>query len=70
MCGYVLEELNGMLHLSPEFFKACHDHIAGSKRTLLKETVGPVIWNRKWDLYVPESIRTLTDKGGDFRDTV
>ena len=69
-CGYVLEELNGMLHLSPEFFKACHDHIAGSKRTLLKETVGPVIWNRKWDLYVPESIRTLTDKGGDFRDTV
>ncbi len=69
-CGYVLEELNDTLHLSSDFFKACHDHIAGSKRALLKEAVGPAIWNRKWDLYVPESIRTLTDKGGDFRDTV
>lgn len=69
-CGYILEELNDTLHLSPDFFKTCHDHIAGSKRTLMKETAGSVIWNRKWDLYVPESLRALIDKGVDFSDAV
>lgn len=69
-CGYVLDELNDALHLSPDFFRACHDHIAGSKRALLKETVGHVIWNRKWDLYVPESMGALIDKGVDFCDTI
>ena len=59
----ILEELNDGLNLSPEFFDVCRKHIAGSKRPLMKDTSLPLLWNKRWDLYVPRSLRDLTDKG-------
>lgn len=69
-CGHILEEMNDGLGLSSDFFKVCHDHISGSKRALIKETAAPLIWNKKWNLYVSESLRGLTDQRVDFSDTV
>lgn len=62
-CGYVLEQLNDDLGLSPNFFATCLSNKAGSKRTFMKESSLPLIWDRKWDLYVPRSLRKITDKG-------
>ena len=62
-CGYILEQLNDGLGLSQDFFDHCHDHIAGSKRALTKNGSFPRVWNKKWGLYVPQSLRELVDKG-------
>lgn len=62
-CGYILEQLNSGLGLSPDFFDCCHDHIAGSKRALMKDTSFSLVWNKKWDLYTPPSLREFIGKG-------
>lgn len=62
-CGYILEELN--IGLSDSFFLTCRKHMAGSKRPLIKDTTLPLVWNKTWDLYVPESLHIFTDKGVD-----
>ena len=69
-CGYILEELNSALGLSSSFFDTCHSHIAGSKRPLLKDTAQPLVWNKRWDLYVSQSLHSYTDKGVDHDDAV
>ena len=61
-CGYVLQELNDWLNLSPSFFEVCRCHLADSKRPLMKAAVMPLYWNKTWNLYVPQSLRDLTDK--------
>lgn len=67
-CGYILEEMNDGLGLSTEFFQICQEHIAGSKRALMKSSAVPLVWHRKWDLYVPQSLREFTDKGAGLND--
>ena len=62
-CGYILEEL--AIGLSDAFFRACRTHMAGSKRPLIKDTTLPLVWNKTWDLYVPQSLHSFTDKGVD-----
>ena len=62
-CGYILEELN--IGISDAFFLACRYHMAGSKRPLIKNTTLPLVWNKTWDLYVPQSLHSFTDKGVD-----
>ena len=69
-CGYILEELNDGLGISPGFFSCCHDHMAGGRRALIKETASPLVWNRKWNLYVPDSLRGLIDKGVNLNHAV
>lgn len=65
-CGYILKELNSGLGLSSGFFDCCHNHIASSSRALTKDTAIPLVRNREWGLYVPESLQGLIDKGVDF----
>lgn len=65
-CGYILEELNADLGLSPAFFERCHAHIPSSRHALTKELAAPLVPSQKWNLYVPESLHSLTDKGVDF----
>ena len=62
-CGYILEQLNEGLGLSQRFFDACRDNIAGGKRPLMKDAAVPLSWDTTWHLYVPRSLRNLTDKG-------
>ena len=62
-CGYILEELNDGLNLSQVFFDVCRCHVADSKRPLVKDAAVPLFWNKKWDLYVPQSLSELTGKG-------
>ena len=69
-CGYILEELNDELGLSPAFFETCHSHMAGSKRPLMKESAQALIWNKTWDLYVPKSLNSLINKGVAHDDAV
>lgn len=69
-CGYILEELNGGLGLSPTFFETCHSHMAGSKRPLIKGSAQPLVWNKTWDLYVPKSLNSLINKGVEHDDAV
>ena len=69
-CGYILEELNDGLGLSQDFFSHCHDQIAGSKRALMKNSPFPLVWNKKWDLYVPQSLQGLIDKGVGQNDAI
>lgn len=69
-CGYILEKLNDDIGLSASFFDCCHSHIAASKRALMKEAAVPLVWNKKWNLYVPESLRSFMDKGVNFSDAI
>ena len=68
-CGYILEELNEGLRLSPGFFETCLSHRAGGKRALTKEGSLPLAWNRKWHLYTPSSLQALIEKGA-YSDAV
>ena len=69
-CGYILEQLNAGLGLSDSFFRACRSHRAGSKRPLIGDDSIPLVWNKTWDLYVPQSLISITDKGVKQFDTV
>ena len=62
-CGYILEELNDSFALSPDFFESCQKHIAGGRRALMKNAPQQQVWSKKWNLYVPRSLRELIDKG-------
>lgn len=66
-CGYVLSELGGM-GLSPEFFQTCREQKAGSKRALMKHPSYSPVWDRTWDLYVPQSLKEIVDKGANVDD--
>ncbi|MBR4744751.1 MAG: transcriptional regulator [Oscillospiraceae bacterium] len=69
-CGYILEELNAGLALSESFFRTCRSHMAGSKRPLIRDDSISLVWNKTWDLYVPQSLRSIIDKGVHQYDTI
>lgn len=66
-CGYIFEELNNEFLFSKVFFKECRQKSSNSKRYLLKDSRDNV-FNRKWNLYTPASLRKLVEKG-DYYDT-
>ena len=66
-CGYILESLNSDLHISDDFFKECLKHISGTKKFLIKDSKNNVL-NAKWNLYVPKSVKNITDKGVELND--
>ena len=69
-CGYILEQLNSGLGLSPAFFETCRSHITGSKRPLVKDSAQKLLWDKRWGLYVPQTLNDLTDKGVAHDDAV
>jgi len=68
-CGYILEESNSSLGLPEWFFQECMKHSAKSKRYLLKEK-DKLVYNKKWSLYVPNSIINIVNKGISEYDAV
>lgn len=68
-CGYVFEQLQNALKLSDAFYDACEKNSSKSKRYLMKEP-GNFVWNERWNLYTPHSLRALLDKGISDYDAV
>lgn len=65
-CGYIFEELENEFNFSSNFYEVCKKNSSGSKRHLMKET-GETVFNEKWGLYTPPSLKRLIDKGvGDY----
>lgn len=67
--GYLLQELNSALGLSDAFFAQCEENSANGKR-YLTTTLSGLVWNQRWGLYVPASLRNLVDKGVAIYDAV
>lgn len=65
-CGYIFEELEDEFHFSETFFRTCEIHSSEAKRYLLKNFKDN-IYNARWKLYTPISLKLLIDKGvGDY----
>lgn len=65
-CGYLFEELKQEFGFSESFFKECEKLASKAKRYLMKEPPD-TIFNERWNLYVPLSLRRMLDKGvGDY----
>lgn len=65
-CGYLFEELKDEFGFSDEFFEKCEKNSSGAKRYLMKETQ-KTVFNERWKLYTPPSLKRLIDKGvGDY----
>lgn len=61
-CGYLFEQLKDEFGFSGRFFVECKKHSSGAKRYLMK-VVEDNIFNEKWKLYTPLSLKKLIDKG-------
>ena len=68
-CGYILEGLSDSLNLPDSFFVECEKNISNAKRYLTKERTG-YIRHKKWNLFAPENIKTIIDKGVSEYDTI
>ncbi len=61
-CGYLFEQLQDEFGFSDHFFDECRKHSSGAKRYLMRD-VGENVFQGKWKLYTPPSLKELTDKG-------
>lgn len=65
-CGYLFEQLNDEFGFSDDFFAECQMYSSGAKRYLMKNG-GETVFQDKWKLYTPPSLKKLIDKGvGDY----
>jgi predicted transcriptional regulator of viral defense system len=65
-CGYLFEELKKEFTFSEDFFRECEENASKAKRYLIKES-RDTVFNERWKLYVPVSLRGMLDKGvGDY----
>ncbi len=65
-CGYLFEEMKNEFGFSDMFFMECERNASDAKRYLMKQ-VQNTIFNDRWKLYVPLSLKGLVDKGvGDY----
>ncbi len=65
-CGYLFEELKQEFRFSEDFFMECEKNASEAKRYLMKESQNTV-FNERWKLYVPSSLKGMLDKGvGDY----
>ena len=69
-CGYILSRLGSDLGLTRAFFDVCKAHIPGGKRALQKESAAPPVWDGEWRLFVPQSLKSMVEKGGGELDGV
>lgn len=61
-CGYLFEELQHEFGFTKDFFEECQKNCSEAKRYLMKEKQ-ETIYNDKWKLYTPPSLKNLVDKG-------
>ena len=61
-CGYIFEELNDEFHFSPSFFVKCERNSSSAKKYLFKESKDN-IYNERWKLYTPSSLKNIINKG-------
>ena len=65
-CGYLFEELKQEFGFSEDFYMECEKNVSGARRYLMKESQNTV-FNERWKLYVPFSLKGMLDKGvGDY----
>lgn len=69
-CGYILSQFKSELRLTHEFFDACKAHIPGGKRALQKEPAAALVWDEEWQLFVPNSLQSIVDKGVNESDGI
>lgn len=68
-CGYLFEQLRDEFGFSDEFFEVCHKYSSGAKRYLMKDA-GETVFQEKWKLYTPPSLKKLIDKGMSDYDAI
>lgn len=68
-CGYIFEELRNEFEFSGRFFEECKKNSSGAKRYLMKEAP-ETVFNERWKLYTPSSIKRLIDKGMNDYDAM
>lgn len=68
-CGYLFEELQQDLKFTKKFYDECQKHRPTTKRYLMKDAKENV-WNERWGIYTPSSIKKLTDKGVSDYDAI
>jgi predicted transcriptional regulator of viral defense system len=68
-CGYIFEELREEFHFSDSFFEECEKHSSMAKRYLQKESYEH-IFNERWKLYTPKSLKGIIDKGAYYYDAI
>lgn len=68
-CGYLFEELRNEFGFSDSFFEVCQKCSSGAKRYLMKEEP-KYVYNQRWKLYTPPSLKKLIDKGVSDYDAI
>lgn len=68
-CGYLFEQLRDEFGFSDKFFEECQRYSSGAKRYLMKEA-GENVFQEKWKLYTPPSLKQLIDKGVNDYDAI
>lgn len=68
-CGYLFEGLQKELGFSASFFEECEKHCSGAKRYLIKGK-REAVFNHRWKLYTPLTLKKLIDKGISDYDAV
>jgi predicted transcriptional regulator of viral defense system len=68
-CGYIFEELREEFSFSNDFFVKCERNSSEAKRYLQKEQQEH-IFNERWKLYTPKSLKGLIDKGAYYYDAI
>lgn len=68
-CGYLFEWLGDEFGFSDKFFEECRKHSSGAKRYLMKNE-GETVFQEKWKLYTPLSLKKLIDKGVSDYDAI
>lgn len=67
--GYILSHFADNLGLSEDFFTTCKAHLPKGKSYLSSEHTG-YIWHKEWQLYAPENLMHIIDKGVADYDAV
>ena len=68
-CGYLFEELREEFGFSDMFFMECKKYCSAAKKYLMKDEQ-ETIYNEKWKLYTPTTLKRLIDKGMSDYDAI
>lgn len=68
-CAYIFEELQEEIGFSDTFFDECQKYCSDAKKYLMKEEKD-MVYNEKWRLYTPVTLKKLIDKGVSDYDAI
>lgn len=68
-CGFLFEQLKDEFGFSDHFFYECKKYSSRAKRYLMKDA-GETVFQEKWKLYTPPSLKKLIDKGVSDYDAI